>query len=228
MTPRPARLLDMDFEASEPELYCYSNLIKKDENGTGSDKNKKDKSNKNAFHLEPQRRIEEDKYQTQSLKSPPQSLKSYKSEVSFGKYNKEGSEANKIKRNRPKLKIQSSNSSSEFFINWTPSSSARSEQVRPQFWVKWRAWKWASSRHEQKKLEDSSLNANQKQIYTLALRRATDENRELLERISGLQQQIHELKIENSTKDQTIDELAAYINKLTDGELDKQLHEEDD
>jgi hypothetical protein len=107
----------MDFETSEPELYCYSNLIKKDENGSGSDKNKKDKNNKNAFHLEPQRRIEEDKYQTQSLKSPPQSLKSYRSEISFGKYNKEGSEANKIKRNLPKLKIQSSNSSSEFFIN---------------------------------------------------------------------------------------------------------------
>lgn len=228
MTPRPARLLDLDFQSSEPELYCYSSLIKKDENGTGSDKNKKDTNDQIVPHLEPQRRIEEEKYQTQSLKSSKHSLKSYKSEISFGKYNKEGSESNKIKRKCQKLKIQSEESSSEFFINWSPSSSSISEQVRPQFWVKWRAWNWASSRQGQKKLEEGNLNTNQKQIYTLALRRATDENRELLERISGLQQQIHELKIENNNKDQTIDELAAYINKLTDGELDKQLREEDD
>lgn len=61
------------------------------------------------------------------------------------------------------------------------------------------------------------------QVYKLAMKRATDENEELRDIVSGLQQQMSELKLQLSERDEAIDQLIELANKLSDGELSQKL-----
>ena len=61
-------------------------------------------------------------------------------------------------------------------------------------------------------------------MYKLALKSASEQCGKMRENISGLTQQIHELKLENEKKDETINELFDVVDKLTNGEARRELN----
>lgn len=85
-------------------------------------------------------------------------------------------------------------------------------------------WNWGNTKKNDGKWGVKTCTANQESIYKMAIKQCVDENKKILENVGGLTQQVTELNMEVEKRDQTIDELVTVINKLTDGEFDRQLH----
>lgn len=66
-------------------------------------------------------------------------------------------------------------------------------------------------------MAEKTLNESQEQLYKNAIKEITEENSDLRHVISGLNQQIIELKLEVEERDEALDELTRHINKLEDG-----------
>lgn len=223
-TPRATQLLGFDMAPSEEQLYWYSSQMRKDNLESSSSMQIKPKHIQREPLGEIRQPIEEDKYEAYFPNSSPSpSVWDHLSKKSKLSQKKISEFYGKCDNNSNPKGLLSDNSS-EFFIKWNTGYQSDTRADKPSYWAKC-SFRIRRKRPSKKlKNEMAPLTSNQKQIYQMAIRQATEENEELNDVISGLNQQINELKLELEERDTTIDELAALVNRLTDGELDQKLN----
>lgn len=226
VTPRVTKLIDVDMTSVEDELLCFSSSIKKSNNKKSHNNTELNKSKKMPLQ-QVRRPIEEDKYEVYLNKVPSYQYSSENSGKSSIQKSTKGGFDKKI-QNDQKLRRLSDENSSEFFIKAVagPNSDPRPAKISNK--AKWRTWGCHKANIKVKKVDEKPATTTQMQIYQLAMKKSTEENDELRDIISGLRQQISELKIQLNERDEAIDEMSNLINKLTDGELNEKLHENED
>lgn len=227
MTPRVTKLIDVDMTSVEDELLCHSSSIKNSNNEKNFSKGTEINKSKKIPLQVVRRPIEEDKYEMYLNKVPSSLFSSGKSGKSSIQKSVKGGFDKKI-QNDQKLRQNSDENSSEFFIgasSW-PKSDPRATKIANK--AKCKTWGCHKITNKSKKANEKPATTNQMQIYQLAMKKATEENDELRDIISGLRQQISELKLQLSDRDEAIDQMSNLINKLTDGELNEKLHENEE
>jgi hypothetical protein len=225
MTPRRKKLLELNSHNSSNNLHWHSS-ISQFKAERSSEKKIISEKYSNFPLKERKKNLEESKYGVSDMKSYI--------EYSDSKYNsasiksEAGSECPSefVKEFNPKKKICSSSSQSKYLVLQDSGYSSDNRYNKPTVWPNWGPWKCTMPPLYRKRNRNFWLSENQEQVYKGALKKTTEENLKLREWVSGLQQQINELKIEVDEKDRTIDELAEMVNQLADGELDRQIQEE--
>lgn len=112
---------------------------------------------------------------------------------------------------------------SEIFIKSAPEADSESRPPVGEFCYTWGPWRCQAAWYEKQPGREEFLESNSRMVYKYALKQCTSKNKEYLECISGLKQQIEELKIEKESDKVCINELKSLVNRLSDGEFDEQL-----
>lgn len=224
MTPRRRKLLELSSRNSSNNLHWHSNISQFNAERGPESKIISEKHPKVPLQ-ERKKNLEESKYGISDFKSYIECSESKRNSASVKSGAGSECPSEFVKEFNPTKKICSSSSQSKYLVLQDSGYSSDNRYNKPTIWPNWGPWKCTNPPLYRKKNRQFWLSENQEQVYKGALKKATEENMKLREWVSGLQQQIHELKIEVEEKDKTIDELAEVVNQLADGELDRQIQE---
>jgi hypothetical protein len=116
--------------------------------------------------------------------------------------------------------------SSEMFINKDKGYYSDTRGNKSIRWPRWGPCNCNNKNPKNINYGIKQLTPNQETIYKGAIRHAGLENDELRGCVDGLRQQINELRIENDGRGEAIDKLTNYLMHNTNGDFERQLHNE--